>query len=270
MDKAAALQTTPVIMSNPLMQGHRMNTLTLPIERQWFIFLATRHAETRFEVAKYLENHNMRVFTGRNPQQAMRRLIALMPSLIILDLDPRQDGDLDVLRAVRFLCQVPIIVIGSLACNENDRADALELGADDCLPRPVGLRELVARIRAILRRQQSQDVVSVPRSKQVYCRFGGWNLDSHRRQLTNPDGELVSLSKGEFALLMAFLELPQQPLTRVDLMRAISRHEDRFDRSIDVRIARLRRKLEAYSGGTCIIKTVRGIGYIFDLPVERF
>jgi len=270
MEKATALETTPVIMSKPLIQAHESTTLAAQIERQWFIFLATRHAETRLEVTQYLESHNMRVLTGQNPQQATRRLIALAPSLIILDLDPRQDEDLDVLRAVRFLCHVPIIVIGGLGCNENDRAVALELGADDCLPRPVGLRELVARIRAILRRQQAQDIASPPKSKHAYYRFGGWNLDSHRRQLTSPDGALVKLSKGEFSLLLAFIEMPQQPLARLDLMHAISRHEDRFDRSIDVRIARLRRKLETYSGGTRIIRTVRGIGYIFDLPVESF
>jgi DNA-binding response OmpR family regulator len=268
MEKAAALQSTPVIESKPSIQSQP--TLAVSIEGQFFIFLATRHEGTRFEVAKYLESHNMRVLTGENPQQATRRLIALTPSLIILDLDPRQEQDLDVLRAVRFLCHVPIIVIGGLGCNENDRAVALELGADDCVPKPVGLRELVARIRAILRRQQSPDVLSVPKSKQTYCRFGGWNLDSYGRQLTSPDGKLVTLSKGEFSLLLAFVEMPQQPLARLDLVHAISRHEDRFDRSIDVRVARLRRKLEAYSGGKCIIRTVRGVGYIFDLPVERF
>src|SRR5262245_6694925 len=107
MEEAAALQSTPVIESKPLIQSQP--TLAVSIAGQSFTCLATTHEGTRFEVAKYLESHNMRVLTGENPQQATRRLIALTPSLIILDLDPRQEQDLDVLRAVRFLCHVPII-----------------------------------------------------------------------------------------------------------------------------------------------------------------
>jgi two-component system, OmpR family, response regulator len=101
------------------------------------------------------------------------------------------------------------------------------------------------------------------------CRFDGWELNRRSRRLTNPNGAPVKLTKGEYALLIAFLGAPQRPLTRERLLQAIRIHEDIYDRSVDVQILRLRRKLEPNSSGPRIIQTKRGIGYVFALPVEN-
>jgi two-component system OmpR family response regulator len=144
----------------------------------------------------------------------------------------------------------------------------LELGADDYLTKPFGLRELLARIRAVLRRRATGRIASQREAEQGRCRFGGWQLDRRARRLTDAGGVQVVLTKGEYALLIAFLEAPQRPLTREHLLQATRIHEDVFDRSIDVQILRLRRKLETAPSVPRIIQTERGVGYVFALPVE--
>jgi two-component system, OmpR family, response regulator len=144
---------------------------------------------------------------------------------------------------------------------------SLELGADDCITAPVGLRELVARVRAVLRRRLVAWPGGGPDRDRGRVRFGGWVLDRRLRSLTDPAGSPVSLSKGEYALLVAFLDAPQRPLSRVQLLQATRLHEDIFDRSIDVQVLRLRRKLEADRGAPRLIKTERGVG--FTLPVDQ-
>ncbi|WP_051334786.1 winged helix-turn-helix domain-containing protein [Bradyrhizobium sp. Ai1a-2] len=240
-------------------------------QKKLVIVLATRHAEIRREVTNYLESYNMRVVAVQGWQLLLQQLTSLTPSLVVLDLEPSWENDLDMLRAIRANdLDIPIIIIGGAGCNESYRAAVLDLGADDCLTKPVGLRELVSRIHAILRRRKTSSVQPTEtRKKKFSYRFGDWKLDLRRRRLTNPSGRLVKLSKGDYSLLIAFLERPQQLLTRLQLIHAISKHENRTDRSIDVGVLRLRRKLEANSAGTCIIKTVRGVGYVFDMLVKR-
>src|SRR5262249_45500646 len=144
----------------------------------------------------------------------------------------------------------------------------LELGADDYIVKPFGLRELLARARAILRRRGIACAGGTGPSERGGYRFGGWRLERRSRRLVAPREAPGSLSKGEYALLVAFLEAPQRPLSREHLLRATRVHQDIRDRQIDVQVARLRRKLEIDPAAPSIIQTERGIGYVFSLPVE--
>jgi DNA-binding response OmpR family regulator len=190
------------------------------------------------------------------------------PSLIILNLRFGQENGLELLREIRARSDVPVITTGH-GCSEVDRVLALELGADDHIIKPFGLRELVARIRAILRRREDVPVASRREAEQGCSRFGGWGLDRRARRLTDPGGTLVALTKSEYTLLTAFLDAPQRPLTREYLLQTTRIHEDVFDRSIDAQVFRLRRKLETDPGAPRVILTERGVGYMFALPVER-
>ena len=130
--------------------------------------------------------------------------------------------------------------------------------------------ELLARTRAILRRRQLSRTAQIRKRQGGGYRFNGWRLERYGRRLVNPNETSVSLSKGEYALLLAFLEAPERPLTREHLLNATRVHEDIFDRSIDVQVLRLRRKLEIDPNAPRMIQTERGIGYAFAPPVERF
>jgi two-component system OmpR family response regulator len=217
----------------------------------------------------YLEQHNMRVLSASNRQDVARHFASGEPSAVVLDLRLGREDGLDLLREIRSRSDVPIIITTGHRRDEIDRVVGLELGADDYLTKPFGLRELLARIRAILRRQETGRVTAHRESQQGRCRFGGWQLDRRARCLTDPAGNPMALTKGEYALLLAFLDAPQRPLNREHLLQATRIHEDVFDRSIDVQILRLRRKLEPNASEPRIIRTERGVGYVFTLPVEQ-
>jgi DNA-binding response OmpR family regulator len=121
----------------------------------------------------------------------------------------------------------------------------------------------------VLRRRESGRVTPERTPERRRFRFAGWRLDQHTRSLTDPSGAPVALTKGEYALLIAFLDAPQRPLTREYLLQATRMHEDVFDRSIDVQVLRLRRKLETDSSMPRFIRTERGVGYVFAVPVEK-
>jgi DNA-binding response OmpR family regulator len=161
-----------------------------------------------------------------------------------------------------------VIIITGHRRDDIDRVVGLELGADDYLTKPFNLRELLARVRAVLRRF---DVGKAPARdpERGRFRFSGWQLDRRTRQLVDPAGTPVALTKGEYATLVAFLEAPQRPLSREHLLQATRVHEDVFDRSIDVQILRLRRKLERDPSAPRVIQTERGVGYVFAVAVER-
>jgi DNA-binding response OmpR family regulator len=190
------------------------------------------------------------------------------PNLVILDLRLGQEDGLDLLREIRAHSDVPVIITTGHRCDEIDRVIGLELGADDYVIKPFGLRELLARIRAVLRRREAGQVAPQRESERECCRFGGWQLDRRSRRLRDSCGVPVALSKGEYALLIAFIEAPQRPLSREYLLQATRIHEDVFDRSIDVQVLRLRRKLETDPSAPRVILTERGVGYVFALLVE--
>lgn len=177
------------------------------------------------------------------------------------------DG-LERLRSIRSKSDIPIIITSHRA-DEIDPIVNLELGADDYIVRPSP-SELLARTRAILRRRQLPRAAQVRDPEGGGYRFNGWRLERYGRRLVDANEAPVSLSKGEYALLLAFLEAPERPLTREHLLHATRVHEDIFDRSIDVQVLRLRRKLEIDPSAPRMIQSERGIGYVFALPVARF
>ena len=219
-------------------------------------------------LVNYLEQHDMRVTSASQRQDVLRQFAVGEPSLIILDVRPGREDGLDLLREIRSRSDVPVIITSGQRCEEIDRVVGLELGADDYVTKPFGPRELLARIRAVLRRQDAVRIAAQRDARQGRCRFGGWQLDRRARRLTDPAGAPVALTKGEYALLLAFVDAPQRPLSREHLLQATRVHEDVFDRSIDVQILRLRRKLERDPSAPRIIQTERGVGYVFALPVE--
>jgi two-component system, OmpR family, response regulator len=221
-------------------------------------------------VIGYLEHHDIPTKPASNRTELDRHLSGTVPSLIILDLRLGQDDGLDMLREIRSHSDVPVILMTGHRLDEIDRIVGLELGADDYILKPFSLRELLARVRAVLRRQEIGRLARAHNPERGGYRFEGWQLERRGRRLLDPNGTLVALSKGEYALLLAFLEAPQRPLSREQLLQSTRMHEDIFDRSIDVQVLRLRRKLEVDPSAPRMIQTERGIGYIFAVPVEPF
>jgi two-component system, OmpR family, response regulator len=203
---------------------------------------------------------------GCGALEVPRHLRSQSFSLITLNVGlPTSDG-LDILRRIRTRSDVPVIVYSDDHQADVDRIIGLELGADDVLSGPLNLDVLLARARAILRRQE------LGRSATAYLRggyaFNGWELRNATRELKSPDGEDVSLTKREYSLLVALLASPGRTLSRVHLMRATRTQEDVYDRSIDVQVLRLRRRLESHPSGKGLIRTDRGVGYTLDAKVE--
>jgi two-component system OmpR family response regulator len=221
-------------------------------------------------VGDYLEQHNMQVVSASGRQEMVRHFAVREPDLVALDLRLGQEEGFDLLREIRSRSDVPVIITTGDRRDEIDRVVGLELGADDYLTKPFSLRELLARIRAVLRRQEAGRAAVQRDPERGRCRFGGWQLDRRVRRLIDPSGGQVALTKGEYALLTALVDAPQRPLSREQLLQSTRVHEDIFDRSIDVQILRLRRKLELDPSAPQIIQTERGVGYVFALPVETF
>src|SRR6516162_1330153 len=219
-------------------------------------------------ILSYFGENNIRTLVASDREEMVRQLNDAVVNLLILDLRLGQEDGLDLLREVRSSSDVPVIIITGHRRDDIDRVVGLELGADDYLTKPFNLRELLARVRAVLRRFDSGRA-PVREPERGRWRFSGWQLDRRTRRLTDPDGAPVVLTKGEYALLVAFLEAPQRPLSREHLLQATRVHEDVFDRSIDVQILRLRRKLERDPSAPRVIQTERGVGYVFAVPVER-
>jgi len=185
----------------------------------------------------------------------------------VLDLGlPELDG-LDVARTIRQESNVPIVMLTGRS-EEADRVMGLELGADDYLTKPFSTRELLARIRTILRRRHAEVRQGKPEGIRAY-RFDGWELNLNLRRLSGPDGRAVPLTNGEFSLLVVMLGAPNRILSRDQLLDLSRLHNDEvFNRSIDVQILRLRRKIERDPGEPRYIRTERGAGYVFGVPVE--
>src|ERR1700737_4494632 len=224
----------------------------------------------RQTITNYLEEHNVPVASVSCRQDLSRHLEKAHPSLILLDLRLGHEDGLDILKEIRSHSDVPIIIMTGHSREEEDRVVGLELGADDYLAKPFSLRELLARVRAVLRRHERGRAARARDPERGGDRFNGWALERRTRRLVNPDGAPVSLTKSEYALLLAFLNAPQRPLTREMLLQATRVREDIFDRSIDVQVLRLRRKLEIDPNAPRVIETERGVGYIFTAIVKPF
>jgi two-component system OmpR family response regulator len=232
------------------------------------ILIVDDHREIRDLVSRALGKEGFRVSAAEDGK-AMRKVLAdARIDLIVLDLMlPGEDG-LSLCRALRADSDIPIIMLTAKG-DEVDRVIGLEMGADDYLSKPFGSRELIARIRAVLRRNRSREPATVKDKPKRY-RFERWTFDVDKRELLGPDGVAVPLSTGEFDLLLALVERPQRTLSR-DQLLDLARHRtaNAFDRSIDTQVSRLRKKIERDPGEPTLIKTVWGGGYIFTPDVSR-
>jgi two-component system OmpR family response regulator len=215
-------------------------------------------------VADFLGKHGYAVETAGDAREMEQALGRGRIDLIVLDVMlPGEDG----LAICRRMADgpTPIIMLSAMG-EDTDRIIGLELGADDYLAKPCNPRELLARVRAVLRRGEQR---AAGGGVEAGYEFSGWRLDLVRRELRSPQGVVVNLSSGEFSLLRAFVERPQRVLTRDQLLEfARGPDSEAFDRAIDVQISRLRRKLDD-GGGQDLIRTVRNEGYMFTAKVKR-
>ncbi len=233
------------------------------------ILVVDDHREIRDLVSRALAKEGFRVATAADGR-AMRKVLAdSRIDLVLLDLMlPGEDG-LSLCRALRAELNIPVIMLTAKG-EEVDRVIGLEMGADDYLPKPFGSRELIARIRAVLRRSQEPVVRVSTEHRAKRYRFDHWALDTGARELLREDGVTVPLSTGEYDLLVALVERPQRVLSRDQLLDlARGRTAAGIDRSIDTQVSRLRKKLEVDPADPKIIKTVWGGGYMFTPTVSR-
>ena len=231
------------------------------------ILVVDDHPDIRDLVAKYLTRNGYRVSTADGGAQMKRTLAASKIDLVVLDvMMPGEDG-LTLCRDLRAKGSMPIILLTAMA-EETDRVVGLEIGADDYLTKPFSPRELLARIKAVLRRTNS---LPPQPERQLGGRiaFDRWILDSGQRELIGEDGVAVALSTADFLLLSAFLQHPKMVLSRDQLLDLTQgRAASAFDRSIDNQVSRLRRKIEADPKKPELIKTVWGGGYSFAAEVK--
>jgi DNA-binding response OmpR family regulator len=238
-------------------------------DRQVCILVVEDDPALQRMILDYFAENNIRTLLACGRQDMVGQLGSTEVNLVILDLRLGQEDGLDLLREIRSSSNLPVVIITGHRRDDIDRVVGLELGADDYLTKPFNLRELLARVRAVLRRFDGGHAAPPRDPERGRFQFCGWLLDCQTRQLTDPAGALVTLTKGEYALLIAFLDAPQRPLNREHLLQSTRVHEDVFDRSIDVQILRLRRKLERDPSRPRVIQTERGVGYVFAVPVER-
>jgi two-component system OmpR family response regulator len=233
------------------------------------ILVVDDHREIRELVSRALAREGFRVSVASDGREMRKVMADARIDLIVLDLMlPGEDG-LSLCRWLRADTTIPIIMLTAKG-EEVDRVIGLEMGADDYLPKPFGSRELIARIRSVLRRAREAPEAVAPRHKSKRFRFDRWTLDTDTRELLRDDGVGVSLSTGEYDFLLALVERPQRVLSReqlLDLSRG--RSATAFDRSVDTQVSRLRKKIERDPGEPRIIKTVWGGGYMLTSPVTR-
>jgi two-component system OmpR family response regulator len=230
------------------------------------ILIVDDDRQIRAMLARFLGEHDMRVTQAGDGEQMFKTLEAGRFDVIVLDVMMPGDDGFTLCRKLRSANSIPLILL-TARNSETDRIVGLELGADDYVTKPFNPRELLARIRAILRRAGASPAAA-PRLASVLYQFAGWTLDTSRRSLTSPQGVLTDLTTGEFDLLVAFVEHPQRVLNRDQLLDlARGRVSLAFDRSIDVQVSRLRRKIETDPNAPALIKTVRNGGYFFTATV---
>jgi two-component system, OmpR family, response regulator len=223
--------------------------------------------ETRTLIAKYLRTNACNVATAADGREMARAMTDHRVDLLILDVMlPGEDG-LSLCRKVRAESQVPIIMLTARG-EDVDRIVGLEMGADDYMPKPFNPRELLARINAVLRRQQAAQNASAIEGAAALS-FQGWHINLRLRELRNPEGARVAMTSAEFDLLRTFCERPGRVLSRDSLLDLTQgRNAGSFERSIDVLVSRIRRKIEPDPQEATLIKTVRSGGYVFTPTVE--
>ena len=223
-------------------------------------------AEIRSLLGEYLERNGFRVTLAVDGREMRRVMQTSLPDIVVLDVMlPGEDG-LALCRDLRARSNLPVIML-TARIEEVDRIVGLEMGADDYLAKPFNPRELLARIKSILRRTRA---LPPARSDGRRVRFAGWVLDLAGRNLLSADGVVIALSSAEFRLLSVFVQHPNRVLSRSQLMDlALGRDATPFDRSIDVQVSRLRVRLGDEAREPRIIKTVRSEGYLLAVPVER-
>ncbi len=223
--------------------------------------------EIRVLLKKFLSSQGFRVTAVADGTEMLQALNDWKIDLVVLDLMlPGKDG-LSICRDLRKTSHVPIVMLTAMG-EENDRIRGFEGGADDYIAKPFNPHELLARIKAVLRRTHMVPPVAGVGSARV-LRFDNWRMDVGLRRLTSESGTLVDLSTAEFDLLAVFVERPQQVLSREQLLDlTLGKVEIPFDRKIDMQVSRLRQKLEEDSKKPTLIKTVRGGGYMFTAEVS--
>jgi two-component system, OmpR family, response regulator len=232
------------------------------------VLLVDNDAAVCSRVCDYLEHHGFRVTPVSSVKQASEIIDNEAIDLLLLEIGLRGDEGLRLTRAVREASSLPIVILTGLT-DEADCVMGLELGADDYVTKPFSKRELLARIRAVLRRSQAKSSAVIRDETLRAYRFAGWELNVRLHRLQSPDDCRIEISRGEFSLLCAFLSSPQRVLSRDQLLDLSRLHSTEvYDRSIDVQVTRLRRKMELDPLRPQFIKTERGSGYFFDKPVK--
>jgi two-component system OmpR family response regulator len=219
-------------------------------------------------VTDYLGQNEFRVTAVSTGRQVLEMITNEAIDILLMEPPVRGDDGMRLTREIRESSSLPIVMV-SRRVEEADRVMALEFGADDYVTKPFSPRELLARIRAVLRRAQTE-VVPPGRDETLRAyRFAGWELNVKLHRLRSPQQERVDISRGEFSLLAALLSSPQRVLSRDQLLELSRLHSTEvYERSIDVQILRLRRKIEADPSHPELIRTERGFGYVFSAPVE--
>jgi two-component system OmpR family response regulator len=226
-------------------------------------------ADVRTIISEYLSKNDLRVTTVANGRELADVVARETIDAVILDLRlPGEDG-MQIAQRLRSQSTVPILMLTGRV-DEADRVMGLELGADDYLTKPFSPRELLARIRALLRRARVHATVADEMARVRAYRFGTWELNVGLRKLKSASGQTLDLTNGEFSLLMAFLSTPKRVLSRDKLLELSRLHSaEVYDRSIDVQILRLRRKIESDPSEPKYIRTERRAGYVFGVTVEK-
>jgi two-component system OmpR family response regulator len=221
-------------------------------------------------IGEYLSENDLRVSLAADGAAMRAALAESVVDLVLLDLRLNGEDGMQLARKLREDGGIPVIIVTGKK-DEADRVMGLEFVADDYITKPFSNREMLARIRAVLRRTQASQAAA-PKPREAKCRayrFAGWELNLLARRLTSPQGTRVDLSNGEFNLLLALCEAPQRALSRDRLLELSRMHgAEVYDRSIDVQILRLRRKIELDPSDPKFIRTERGVGYVFDAGVD--
>ncbi|MFT3763618.1 MAG: response regulator transcription factor [Pseudoxanthomonas sp.] len=235
------------------------------MESSPLILVVDDDQEIRELTGGFLAEHGYRVNTAADAERMRQSIAAQRPDLVILDvMMPGEDG-LSAARRLSGDSGPPLIMLSALG-TDTDRIIGLEVGADDYLAKPCNPRELLARVRAVLRRRQN---ARDDAGNHALYQFAGWSLDMVRRDLRDPQGGHVALSDGEFSLLWAFVEHPQRVLSRDQLLDYTRRDADVYDRAIDSQVSRLRRKINEWGDRHELIRTVRNRGYMLLPEVVR-